>query len=143
MDSAFLQKKFLSFLKRNGHDFSYENVNVFGNESDILSLCGGRIHEYEFKVGESDFRKDIKKNRHKGANPHYFYYVVSSRDVIKGKYLDYAGIYVHRFTSDGCSIFKLIKTPTLIRHYPVETEELYTLLKKIYGKRSSIPVLSR
>jgi len=60
MNSKFLQAKFIPYLKRNGFDFAIENVNVFGRESDVLAYKGNESYEFEFKIGESDFRKDIK-----------------------------------------------------------------------------------
>jgi len=126
-----MQKKFISFLKRQKHDFYYENVFLFERESDILSVKDWVIHEYEFKVGQADFRKDIKKNRHNdNRKPHYFYYVLSSEDIINGQYLSYAGIYVRKITKDGFSRFVLIKEPEIIRDWDITDSEMYSLLKK-------------
>lgn len=136
MTSDYLQKKFISFLKRNKYDFCFETVNVFGKESDILAYKDYVSHEFEFKIGEADFRKDIKKNRHINGSPNFFYYVVSDISVINGDYLDYAGIYLHRFSSDGQSLFRLIKEPKMIKEQSCTHFELYTFLRKIFnGKR--------
>jgi len=136
MNSSFLQKKFLSYLKRNNHEFSFENKNVFGKESDIISFKDWQWFEYELKIGESDFRKDIKKNRHKDGKPHYFHYVVSDVSIIKGDHLPYSGIYVHSFSVDGHSSFKLIKEPELIREAKVTDFELYILLKRLHNGKA-------
>jgi len=136
MTSDFLQKKFISFLKRNKYDFCFETVNVFGKESDVLAYKGYLSYEFEFKIGESDFRKDIKKERHKSSKPNYFYYVVSDVSIIKGDLLDYAGIYVHKFSSDGQSLFRLVKEPKMVKENYCTEKELYTLLRKVFnGKR--------
>jgi len=131
VDSPFLQKKFLSRLSYKGHDFSIENVFLFDRESDILSVKEGFIFEFEFKVGESDFRKDLLKKRHSAGRPNYFFYVVSDESIIRGDYLNYAGIYVHKFQKDGQSRFILIKPATQIRDELITKEELYSLLKKL------------
>lgn len=118
-------------------DFILHNVFLFKRESDVLACKDGTIHEYEFKIGSSDFAKDIKKERHQeGGYPHFFYYVISDVSVIKGEFLSYAGIYLHSTQKDGFSLFKLIKPPTGIRHEEITKRELYSLLKKVYnGKK--------
>lgn len=136
MNSAFLQKKFISYLKRNRFDFAFENVTLFDKESDVLACKDFKFYEFEFKTGESDFRKDIKKGRHKTSSPNYFYYVVSDISVINGEYLQYAGIYLHKFSSDGQSLFKLIKHPEEIINDECSRFELYYFLRKIFnGKK--------
>lgn len=134
MDSLFLQQKFEGLLVRSKMDFVFHNVFLYKNESDVLACKDGVAYEYEFKIGKSDFRKDIKKGRHTdGIMPNYFFYVVSSVDIISGEYLDYAGIYVHNFQTDGRSRFKLIKQPTLLNEYTIDEDLLYKLLKKVYN----------
>lgn len=138
MTSSFLQQKFICFLKRNKFDFCFETVNVFGKESDILAYKNMFSYEFEFKIGESDFRKDIKKCRHKIGKPNYFYYVVSDVSVVQGNYLEYAGIYVHKFSSDGQSLFRLIKEPKMVKEKSCTAQELYTLLRKVFnGKKTN------
>jgi hypothetical protein len=137
MDSVFFQKKFERFLARSKFDFVFHNVFIYTKESDIFACKDGLVYEYEFKVGVSDFRKDYKKKRHTDGNtPNYFYYVVSSEDIIKGEYLEYAGIYVHSFQKDGHSKFKLIKEAALLSNNKITNQTLYSLIKKIYnGKK--------
>jgi len=136
MNSKFLQAKFIPYLKRNGFDFAIENVNVFGRESDVLAYKGNESYEFEFKIGESDFRKDIKKGRHVRLKPNFFYYVVPDIAIIKGEHLEYAGIYLHKYSKDGKSIFKLIKEPQKIKYEFCNVYELYSLLRKVLnGKK--------
>lgn len=138
MTSKILQEKFEGHLMRKQKmDFILHNVFLFKRESDVLAVKDGIIHEYEFKIGSADFAKDIKKARHvEGGIPHFFCYVVSDVSVIKGDYLNYAGIYLHSFQKDGFSSFKLIKAPLCIRDEEITKRELYSLLKKAYnGKK--------
>lgn len=131
MDSLFLQQKFQGLLFRSKFDFVFHNVFVFDKESDIFACKDGFIYEYEFKVGKSDFRKDINKKRHLNENiPNYFFYVVSSADIIVGDIIEYAGIYVHSFQKDGLSRFKLLKPASKLTDTPISYSQLYSLLKK-------------
>lgn len=137
IDSKSLQKKFLYKLEKENFDFAFENIFLYKRESDIIAFKDGFIHEFEFKTGESDFRKDIKKGRHNDQMPNYFYYVVSNENIIKGDYIEYAGIYTYKINNEGFVYFKLIKPPNLIRDYDVRKSELYSLLRKIYKKKNA------
>lgn len=131
--SEFLQRKFEAFLRRRDFDFIFHNKFIFGKiESDIIACKGGLMHEFELKISESDFRRDSKKKRHQHSTPNYFYYVVSDLSIINGDFLKYAGIYYHKFQSDGASMFVEHKKPSFIRASPIENAEMYDLLKKIY-----------
>lgn len=135
MTSAFLQEKFLTFLKRRKFDFAIENIFLFSCESDVLGVRDEEIHEFEFKIHPRDFEKDFNKLRHDGSCPNYFYYVISDQSVISGEYHSYAGIYLHSFQKDGFSSFKLIKSPQKIRNTSITRSELYQLLRKEYNSR--------
>lgn len=118
---------------RQGFDFVFQNKFLFERESDIIACKDSLFYEYEFKIGRADFRKDFKKNRHQIGKPHYFNYVVSDLDIINNEYLNYAGIYVHKFQSNGDSMFKEVKKAELIRTDEISKYELYSLLRKIYN----------
>lgn len=135
INSAFLQRKFLARLERDKHDFSFENITLFEKESDIISLKDYVLHEYEVKISESDFRKDKQKKRHQDGKPNFFYFIVPDLNIIKGDYQDYAGIYLHSFSTAGDSLFRLMKEPTRIREDLVNEWELYRLLRKIYNSK--------
>lgn len=136
MTSKDYQLKFEAFLCRNKFDFIFHNKFLFAKESDIIACKDMELYEYEFKIGESDFRKDIKKERHIDGCPNYFFYVVPDLNIINGDYYDYAGIYLHKFDKRGDSSFKLIKPPEKIRDCFITLDESYKLLTKIYNGKT-------
>lgn len=62
------------------YPYQLPNVFIYGWECDYWAMTtGGETREFEIKISKSDFKNDIKKEKHrveKGAN--YFYYVTPS-----------------------------------------------------------------
>lgn len=129
-----IQDKFQCHLKRKKHEFIIQNIYLFSKESDILSVKNGILYEFEVKTNSSDFEKDIRKKRHQGGMPNYFYYIVDSLLTIKGNYLEYAGFILCKRSKDGFFLFDYIKPADLIRTEKVTYNELYQLLIKNFNK---------
>lgn len=60
-----IQNALYFFCDRKRHRFMVPNVQMFGWESDFVSVTrDGYVYEYEVKISRSDFRLDLQKERH-------------------------------------------------------------------------------
>lgn len=104
---ADIQDRLYIEFNRRGHTMVVPNVQMFGWESDLVSMTtAAYLCEYEIKISRADFRVDAKKIRHRildgslinerKRGPAFFYYVVP-RDLIAPQDVpSYAGlIYSH------------------------------------------------
>lgn len=102
----FLQNALFRDLDGRRHHLIAPNVNLFGWESDLLSVTKtSLICEYEIKCSRSDFQADFQKvAKHSMLRlraepefmPAYFYYAVPRDLIDKSEVPEYAGlIYVY------------------------------------------------
>lgn len=60
-----MQDALYFFCDRKRHRFMVPNVQVFGWESDFISVTRDDfVYEYEIKISRSDFLLDLQKHRH-------------------------------------------------------------------------------
>jgi hypothetical protein len=60
-----IQDALYLFCSRKRHRFMVPNVQMFGWESDLISVTKDDfVYEYEIKISRKDFRQDLLKDRH-------------------------------------------------------------------------------
>lgn len=141
MNSKYLQTKFIKHLQRKGFHVFLENLYLYKKESDILAIKSGLVYEFEFKIGEADFRKDLSKGRHSSnmEKPNFFFYVVPDFlvfEIQKHLFPEY-GLIIAKETKDNFIIFKWVIPAKRLKKTKISNEELTYLLsiftRKVYG----------
>lgn len=95
-----------------------ENVSAGFAEMDVLSVGkSGNVYEFEVKISRSDFKVDLKKDKHKlmalnigESTPNYFSYVCPKGMISVDEIPKYAGLY---YVTDDMELIEQ-RTPKLI-----------------------------